>query len=126
MASRKLSSFLFVIVIILVNFLHLCPCILTVSEINIGFRYDIFTRAAFVILKDGGSPATAKKCKFCASIQLNHRPIVGFQGLQGLQSINLVNPLVTFSYCALVRQLRTCCETCFVTSIVSLSPSYEG
>lgn len=27
-------------------------------------RYDIFSRAAYVILKDSGSPTTAKKCKF--------------------------------------------------------------
>lgn len=49
-------------------------------EINIGFRYDIFTRAAFVILKDGGSPVTAKKCKFCASTKFNHKPTVVFSG----------------------------------------------
>jgi len=78
MACRMSSSSLFVIVIILVIFLHLCSCLSMVPEINIGFRYDIFTRAAFVILKDGGSPATAKKCKFCASMQLNHRSTTVF------------------------------------------------
>lgn len=27
-------------------------------------KYDIFSRAAYVILKDSGSPTTAQKCKF--------------------------------------------------------------
>ena len=48
-------------------------------HLRFGFRYDIFTRAAFVILKDGGSPVTAKKCKFCASMQSNHKPTTVLQ-----------------------------------------------
>lgn len=51
-------------------FTGLCPWMVFGNE-HFEFRYDIFTRAAFAVLKNGGNPVTAKKCKFRVSIPAN-------------------------------------------------------
>lgn len=78
-----------------------------VLNLSLGFRYDIFTRAAFVILKEGGSSVTAKTCKFCAGMHLCQRPAVVVLGLDPdcIDSSNVSSSRST--YCAVVGQLET-------------------
>lgn len=103
--SEKLSSFIIAILMIFFTY-HLHPCNFNVTEGDVGFRYDIFTRAAYVVLKEGGSPATPKKCKLHLPMYFNQRPIpFGF----GFRCIHLAGPRVTFNPCASFRQSRTCC-----------------
>lgn len=58
--------------LILLSFscLKLFVCCWMVFNLFFGFRYDIFIRVVFVILKEGGSLVMVKICKFCVGMYL--------------------------------------------------------